>query len=131
MYLLDTCTVSDFVKGEKNTLQRIKSLPPFLLSISSINYMEISYGLQRHPQKAKHIEPILNDFFQDINILDFTKKDAQRAGEIRHNLNEKGTPIGPYDFLIAGVALNRDLILVTSNTREFERIIGLHLENWR
>jgi tRNA(fMet)-specific endonuclease VapC len=131
MYLLDTCAVSDFVKGDENTLKKIKSLSPSLLYISSINYMEISYGLQRNPQKARQIAPILEDFFQLIHIVNFTQKDAEKAVQIRFDLQIKGTPIGPYDVLIAGVALSRDLILVTSNTDEFKRITELKIENWR
>lgn len=131
MYLLDTCAVSDFIKGDEFTLKKIKSLSPSLLSISSINYMEISYGLQRNPKKAKQIQSLLLDFFKVINILDFTQGDAQKASEVRCQLYEKGTPIGPYDFLIAGVAISRNLTLITSNTREFERIAELRIENWR
>lgn len=131
MYLMDTCAISDFVKGEEKTLKKIKSLSPSLLFLSSINYMEISYGLQRHPQKARELTPILNDFFQSINIIDFNKQDAEQAAFVRFDLQCKGTPIGPYDVLIAGVALNRNLILITSNTGEFKRVKNLKLEDWR
>jgi tRNA(fMet)-specific endonuclease VapC len=55
---------------------------------------------------------------------------AIEAATIRAQLEKKGMPIGPYDLLIAGLARSRDMTLVTNNTKEFERIAGLHLENW-
>ena len=62
--------------------------------------------------------------------MPFDDVDARVAAEIRAVLRRAGTPIGPYDNLIAGQALARDLTLVTRNIREFERVQGLRLENW-
>jgi tRNA(fMet)-specific endonuclease VapC len=64
-------------------------------------------------------------------MLEFDKEDARQAGEIRALLASEGTPIGPYDVLIAGQAVARDMILVTQNTREFERVPGLRFEDWQ
>ena len=66
-----------------------------------------------------------------FEILEFDKEDTRQAGEIRALLASKGTPIGPYDVLIAGQALARDMILVTRNTQEFGRVIGLQIEDWQ
>ena len=66
-----------------------------------------------------------------ITILPFEERDADCSGKIRSSLRQKGTPVGGYDVLLAGTALNRELILVTSNLCEFNRIDGLRLENWR
>ncbi len=63
--------------------------------------------------------------------IEFDKEDARQAGKIRALLASKGTPIGPYDVLIAGQAMARNMVLVTRNTDEFERIPGLRLEDWR
>jgi tRNA(fMet)-specific endonuclease VapC len=63
-------------------------------------------------------------------VLEFDGEDARRAGEVRAFLAAKGTPIGPYDVLIAGQALARDMILVTRNTDEFRRVKGLRVEDW-
>jgi tRNA(fMet)-specific endonuclease VapC len=65
-----------------------------------------------------------------LTILDFTAVDARKAAEIRAALAAGGTPIGPYDVLIAGQALQRGLVVVTRNTREFSRVPGLNVENW-
>ena len=63
-------------------------------------------------------------------MLDYTEQDAQAAGEIRAELEGRGQRIGEYDTLIAGQAFSRNLILVTANTREFERVKGLIVEDW-
>jgi len=65
-----------------------------------------------------------------FEILDFDPEDARHAGEVRAQLALAGTPIGPYDVLIAGQALARSLTLVTHNMREFQRVVGLSIEDW-
>jgi tRNA(fMet)-specific endonuclease VapC len=130
-YLLDTCVISDFVKGETNTLKQVKSKTSDDLVISVITLMEINYGLLINPAKAKKIQPIIDEFLSKINILPFNQDDAIKASFIRSYLKSKGTPIGAYDVLIASHALNYQLILVTANEREFTRIPDLIVENWR
>ena len=66
-----------------------------------------------------------------LEVLEFDKEDARQAGEIRAALAAKGTPIGPYDVLIAGQARARDLVLVTHNVGEFSRVDGLRVEDWQ
>src|SRR5262249_21325079 len=105
---------------------KIRSSNPSDLYISAISYMEIQYGLRNNPEKAVFIQNVLDDFFSSIHILVFSKEEAHRAGYIRADLKKKGSPIGPYDLLIAATAIHHNLILVTSNTREFQRINGLN-----
>ena len=64
-------------------------------------------------------------------MIEFDKEDARQAGKIRALLASKGTPIGPYDVLIAGQAMARNMVLVTRNTDEFARMPGLRVEDWR
>jgi tRNA(fMet)-specific endonuclease VapC len=64
-------------------------------------------------------------------VLEFDQEDGRQAGEIRAHLASKGTPIGPYDVLIAGQAKARKLTLVTHNTIEFKRVPGLKVEDWK
>ena len=66
----------------------------------------------------------------DLTSLPFEAKAAQICGQIRVKLQAKGTPIGAYDLQIAAIALANNLTLVTHNTREFERIENLALEDW-
>ncbi|AFZ52856.1 type II toxin-antitoxin system VapC family toxin [Cyanobacterium aponinum] len=131
MYLLDTCVISDFVKGEKGTLEKIKNSSPQEIAVSSITVMEINHGLSINPQKAKKISPIIEELLKSITILDFSTKEAYITAQIRAFLRENGTPIGAYDVLIGATALSAGLILVTANTREFQRIADLKIINWR
>jgi tRNA(fMet)-specific endonuclease VapC len=68
---------------------------------------------------------------QNVQAIPFCVEDAYATGHLRALLTRAGTPIGPYDVMIAGTALARGLILITANTREFSRVPGLELENWR
>ncbi|QKV56452.1 MAG: type II toxin-antitoxin system VapC family toxin [Dechloromonas sp.] len=130
-YLLDTCTVSDFVKGQPGVLARIKATPPSQIAVSVITRMEIEFGLQLNPERARKIGPVLDGMFNAITTLALSEADAIAAAAIRAALQRRGQPIGPYDILIAGCGLAHGLIVVTSNTGEFERVGGLLLENWR
>ena len=130
-YLLDTCTVSDFVKGQPNVLARIKATPPNLIAVSALTRMEVDYGLVLNVERAKKLAPILDAFFSTIATLPFDEADAQAAAAIRAALKTQGQPIGAYDVLIAGTGLARGLVVVTSNTGEFKRVSGLQVEDWR
>ena len=130
-YLLDTCTISDFVKGEKSTLLRLKETPPFDIAISSITIMEIEYGLLLNKQRAEKIKGIIYNFLNSLTILPFTTETAEQAGVIRAALKHAGRPVGSYDLLIAATVVTNQLILVTSNTQEFSHILNLTQENWR
>lgn len=130
-YLLDTCTGSDFVKGQAGVLARVKATAPAKIAVSTITRMEVSYGLILKPARARVLTPLLEAFFASVATLPFTRSDAQAAAAIRAELKTRGTPIGAYDVLIAATALARGLIMVTSNTDEFRRVSGLQVENWR
>jgi tRNA(fMet)-specific endonuclease VapC len=130
-YLLDTNVISDFAKGHPVVLDRIKRTAPRLLGVSCITAMEIEFGLQLNPDRARKLRPVLEALLRSIDILDYHLEDAHTAGSLRAALQRRGTPIGPYDVLLGGCALRRGLILVTANTGEFERVDGLLVENWR
>ena len=130
-FLLDTCTISDFVKRDLGTLTEIKNHPPHELAISVLTLMEIEYGLILNPAKAKKLRPIFVDFFNLISIIPFNQEESDCAARIRAALKQAGTPIGSYDLLIGATAVCHNLTLVTANTREFSRIEGLTVENWR
>lgn len=130
-YLLDTCTVSDFVKGHPKVMARIKETAPNLIAVSSLTRMEVAYGLAVNVDRAKRLVPVLEAFFATITTLPFDETDAHAAAGIRAALKAKGQPIGAYDVLIAGTALARGLVVVTSNVGEFKRVGGLQVEDWR
>lgn len=130
-YLLDTCTVADFVKGHANVLARVKATSPNLIAVSAISRMEIDYGLALNADRARKLAPILDAFFSAITTLPFDEADAQAAAAIRAALKTQGQPIGAYDVLIAGTGLARGMVVVTSNVGEFTRVSGLQVEDWR
>ena len=130
-YLLDTGTVSDFVKGQPKVLARLKATPPNLIAVSALTRMEVDYGLALNAERAKKLAPILDAFFSTITTLPFDEADAQAAAAIRAALKSQGQPIGAYDVLIAGTGLAKGLVVVTSNVGEFKRVSGLQVEDWR
>jgi tRNA(fMet)-specific endonuclease VapC len=129
-YLLDTCVISDFIKGEPATQTCLKQTLPADIAISSITIMELRYGMMLNPQRAQKIAPIITNLIQPIAILPFNTPEAEKAAEIRAILKFQGQPIGAYDVLIAATALQHQLIMVTANQREFDRVPGLQTENW-
>lgn len=130
-YLLNTCTVSDFVKGQPGVMARTKALSPKQIVVSSLTCMEIDYGLALNSKRALKLAPMLDAFFSAVGTVPFGETDAQASAAIRAALKIQGRPIGAYDVLIAGTGVARSLIVVTSNVGEFNRISGLQVESWR
>ena len=130
-YLLDSCALSDYLKGDRNTIQRFKQEQPSNICISTFTVFEIEYGLQLKPSLIPKINPQLQAVYRSIAIEQFDLQDAVNAATLRAELKKVGTPIGAYDLLIAAMAISRGLTLVTSNLKEFSRVKDLQLENWR
>jgi len=98
--------------------------------ISSLVLHELWYGIAYSEQVARNTERLRRLLESPLEVLTFNAEDGRFAAEIRAELRRRGTPIGPYDLLIAGQALARDLVVVTRNTREFLRVDGLKLVDW-
>jgi tRNA(fMet)-specific endonuclease VapC len=130
-FLLDTTVISDFTRGVPAVLARLKATRKGEAAICTVTAMEIDYGLQLNAARARKIEPMIRALLQDLPILAYEREDATATAAIRAALTKRGTPIGPYDVMIAGTALRRGLIMVTSNGDEFARITGLIVEDWR
>jgi tRNA(fMet)-specific endonuclease VapC len=129
-YLLDTCIVSAYFRGEKSVIDKFKSLSPEDIKISTITIMEIEYGLEINPPIKTKIHPIWSAFKDQVETLSFSARDALHSAQIRGVLKKEGKPIGPYDILLAGLSRNRNLIFVTDKTSEFKRVPNLVIENW-
>lgn len=128
--LLDTNAVISLVaRRSEALLRRVETSEPGSLAVSSVVAHELFFGAYRSEKVAFNLET-LRLLFADLSILDFDRDDARVAGEIRADLKRRGTPIGPYDTLIAGQAKARNLTLVTNNTGEFSRVAGLQIEDW-
>jgi tRNA(fMet)-specific endonuclease VapC len=99
------------------------------IGLPSIVTHELYFGAHKSA-KVQHNLETLRLLFEDFPILEFDQRDAFTAVEIRAVLGVKGTPIGPYDVLIAGQAKARGLVLITNNVGEFNRVDGLRVEDW-
>jgi tRNA(fMet)-specific endonuclease VapC len=101
-----------------------------LIAISSIALYELRYGAAKSARPERNARRILDFLSGPIDVLPFADADAEEAGDIRAALERAGTPIGPYDILIAAQARQRDALLVTANEREFARVPRLKVEDW-
>ena len=129
-YLLDTNICIYLIKKRPpEILEQFRQHPPQDVAISTITLFELEYGVQKS-QQIQRTQDALARFLLPLTILDIDRPAAADAAAIRASLERKGTPIGPYDLLIAGLARSQNMILVTNNTKEFERIDDLRLENW-
>jgi tRNA(fMet)-specific endonuclease VapC len=99
------------------------------LAISSITFAELEYANENSMQKEKN-EIALMEFLTILDIKGFDEKAAQEYGKVKKELKDKKCPIGPFDMLIGAHAKSLNMSLVTNNTKEFERISGLKIENW-
>jgi len=129
-YLLDTNICIYLIKRySPDILERFREHPPQDVAISTITLFELQYGVEKS-QFRRRSEDALDKFLLPLNMIDLDRSAAIEAAAIRAQLEMKGISIGPYDLLIAGLARSRDMTLVTNNTKEFERVANLHLENW-
>ena len=101
-----------------------------LIGISSIVLFELRYGVAKSSRPDKNSAKLQEFLASKIIVVPFEEDDATAAGTLRAKLASAGTPIGPYDVLIAGQALRHGATLVTANVREFERVLGLRVEDW-
>ena len=131
MYLLDTCTLSDFFAGTGRTQERLRSVSPLQVAISAISVLEIRYGFELNAAANRRYGNSFQKLIETARVIPFERKAAETAASIRAQLKQRGTPIGAWDLLVGATASVHGCILVTSNTREFERIEGLILEDWR
>ncbi len=132
-FLLDTNICIALINGTSDEVRRRylqaarRSIIP---ATSSIVVHELWYGVAKSGRVAQNANRLSAFLGRAVDVLDYSAKDAQAAGEIRAALERQGQRIGEYDTLIAGQAFSRNLILVTANTREFERVRGLIVEDW-
>lgn len=129
MFVLDTNTLVYFFRGEGNVVERLLRTPPSEIAVPTIVVFEIEAGLARLTSPARR-RAQLDALLAVVRILPFGLAEARQAAKVRAQLEAAGTPIGPMDTLIAGVALAAKAVLVTRNVREFGRVKGLVLENW-
>ncbi len=128
-YLLDTDTLIYVFKRSGNCLAQLNRQNDTDIAISTINLFELEYGMGKSDNRIK-MDSYVATLCRRYAVLDFDRAASQQAGVIRALLDTRGTPIGPYDIQMAGIALSKNLTIVTRNTREFVRVPGLQVENW-
>jgi tRNA(fMet)-specific endonuclease VapC len=100
-----------------------------LMMLSTISLFELWFGVVKGTHTAINTEQLTN-FLRSIELLPFDDDDARSAASLKAKLARAGQPMGPYDLLIAGQGLRRDIVVVSSDVRAFSRIPGLRWENW-
>ncbi|MDQ0468642.1 type II toxin-antitoxin system VapC family toxin [Labrys wisconsinensis] len=132
MICLDTNVVIAFLRGQPRRLverfEREMLLSAVALPV--VTLFELQYGIAKSARREENAERLAVFLQLPVTILPFEPEDATEAGDIRAALERAGTPIGPYDVLIAGQARRRGAVLVTANTGEFSRVPGLKSEDW-
>jgi len=127
-FMLDTDTVSLYLRNDGSVVSRLSAHKPSELCLSSITLGELRFGADR--RRSRRIHRMIDTLTASIDALPFDSAAAAMFGRVRANLESKGTPIGALDTLIGAHALVLDLTLVTNNTKHFSQVPGLRTENW-
>ncbi len=128
--MLDTDICTYIIKHRPELVaRRFRKIPREELCISAITYAELMNGAKKSVQTESNIAK-LTELAQELRVLPFDVDAATVYGDVRSQLELRGQVIGANDLLIAAHGLQRGLILVTNNEKEFRRVEGLRLENW-
>ena len=130
MFLLDTDTCVDVLRGLSPVVTRLAQQSPDDCRISVISVFELRSGALLSARPISEQRKI-DLFVAPFSVISFDSSTAKVASEIRAGLRSAGHSIGPYDLLIAAEAIRSACTLVTSNLAEFQRIPGLRVESWR
>ncbi len=129
MYVLDTNILIYFFKGMGNVSKKLLSVSPKDIGVPVIVIYELEYGIHKSSFPEKRQQQ-LTELCSVVNVLPFGSAEAKLTADMRAKLEKSGTPIGPYDLLIAGTAMSNNAVLITNNTKEFSRVPNLIMENW-
>ena len=130
MYLLDTNICIYIInKRPAKIIEKISNLNLSEIKISAVTVAEMEYGASKSENREMN-RSALKRFLSSFEIINFDTVDAEIYGIIRAELERTGNIIGPYDMQLAAQALRWDYIFITNNTKEFQRVNKLKLENW-
>ena len=128
--LLDTNTCIYFLnRSSDKIIAQFKKLSPSEIKLSTITVAELFFGAEKSKVKRKNFQ-VVESFVSAFETIPFDEKCCKIYAKIRASLERAGNAIGPMDLLIASISLANDFILVTNNTKEFNRIKKINLENW-
>lgn len=130
LYMLDTNICSYIIRNKpQNIKEKLKSVEKdHTIALSTVVVSELIYGAKK--KGSEKLFDLVLSFIENFQIMDFDKSSALSYATIRVELETTGNIIGSNDLFIAAHAKGCDAILVTNNTKEFERVEGLRLENW-
>ena len=129
-FLLDTNTCIIYMRGKNSTLQqKLETTATKDITVCSIVKAELFYGAMKSANLKRNLT-LQQEFLAQFISLPFDDLAAMTFGMIRSQLEALGTPIGAYDLQIAAIALTNNLTLITHNTREFQRIDNLLIQDW-
>lgn len=128
-YLLDTNIVIYTIKNRPSRVREAFTRHAGQIAISSVTLGELVFGAENSSKPEQNLA-VVESFAARLEVLPFDANAAVHFGRIRSELKRSGTPIGPFDQMIAGHARGLGLVLVTNNQKEFKRVRGLLLENW-
>ena len=130
-FMLDTNFCIDLMRGKANgAFARLRSMAVDEVGISTVTLAELQYGASKSKRREYH-QAMIVAFFAPLLIATFDARASEVYGSVRARLEKSGTPIGSLDTLIAAHAIAEGAVIVTANTREFRRVDGLAVENWR
>jgi tRNA(fMet)-specific endonuclease VapC len=132
-YLLDTNAVIALLRNKPTGVRgrfRAAETAGDYLAVPSVVLFELWYGAAKSSHVSENTERLRVFLSGNVDPLGLDDEDAKSAGRVRAALEKAGTPIGPYDLLIAGQALARGLTVVTANADEFGRVPGLKQVDW-
>ena len=128
--MLDTNICIAIIKQKpKDILQKFAAYQVGDICISSVTLAELRYGVAKSQYQEKN-QAALDEFILPLEVVVFDEPATLYYGTLRAMLEKQGTPIDPLDMQIAAHALSLNLILVTNNTKEFSRVLGLKLIDW-
>lgn len=128
-YMLDTNICIFTVKNRPDHLREVFNRHHGQMCISAVSLMELIYGAEKSASPERNLA-VVEGFAARLDVLPYDEIAAGHTGQLQAELAKSGTPIGPYDQMIAGHARSRGLIIVTNNRREFDRFPGLRVEDW-
>lgn len=128
-FMLDTNMCIFTIKNRPEQVREVFNRHNGQMSISSVTLMELIFGAEKSANAERNLAQV-EGFAARLEVLDYDSLAAAHTGQLRAELSRAGTPIGPYDQMIAGHSRSRGLIMVTNNRREFDRVPGLRVEDW-
>ncbi|MFK8331148.1 tRNA(fMet)-specific endonuclease VapC [Pseudomonas sp. BJa5] len=128
-YMLDTNICIFTLKNKPQVVREAFNRHHGQMCISTVTLIELIYGAEKSAAPERNLS-VVESFAARLEVLDYDRRAAAHSGQLRAELARAGTPVGPYDQMIAGHARSLGLVVVTNNLREFQRVPGLRVEDW-